>query len=223
MSLSYLEIKYPYGGIALIGAVPRSKIVALEIMLRYLYDRWIEKGLATNDLLDDTGCWQMMTRIANCFPRLDVADKMGFDLSSLKSDPDQLEALFLAQCQPDESLIPAKLVELNCFEPLPVPAWRISEDTEPTPSSGDPDMDLMAMLTVSSNAQDAAFLMDRLNTQQLDRYLFYLAELRRDPEDRTKEALSDDYLTWKNENKETVREALGIQFQFPQKEATIAA
>ena len=221
--LKFLEINYPFGSAAFISPVPRSQIVPLEIMLRKLNQRWIEKQLSTSELLNDASCWQMMTRIANFFPRIDIQGRSGFDLSPLKSDPDQLEELFLAQSdQGDSPLRLSKLAELNCFEPMPIPDWRIDQDTDPTPSSGDPDMDLMAMLTVSTNAQDAVMLMDRLNTQQLDRYLFYLSELRRDPEDRKQEFLSEDYTTWKEENPEAVREALGIQFNFPKPELAVA-
>ena len=215
--MKFVEVRFPLSS-ALIAPVPRSQLVTLEILLRKLYERWIELKLSTSDLMKENASWKLMIQIANFFPRLDTPGKTGFDLSLLHDDPDQVEALFLAQTDDDDSLTLPKLVELNCFEPLPIPAWRIDDEAEPTPSSGDPDMDLLAMLSVSSNVQDAAFLMDRLSAYQLDRYLFYLAELRRDPEDRKKETLAADYSAWKEENVEAVREALGIRFDFPTSE-----
>lgn len=213
---AFVEIVYPNGDLAYLSPVPRSRVANLSLLLQQLYDRWIEKKLATNELLNDYGSWQLMTRIANLFPRIDLPGVLGFDLEALKDDPDQLEALFLTQTEDGEGeLKPAKLVELGCFEPLEIPFWRQDDDVDPLPSSGDADMDLLAMLTTSTTAQDAAFVMDRLTTEQLDRYLFYLAELRRDPEDRKQENLAEDYLIWKNENEDLVKEALGIKFNFP--------
>lgn len=216
--MKFVEITYSNGDLAYISPVPRSRVTALGILLRQLYDRWISRELSTSDLLNDYGSWQLMLRIANFFPRIDLPEQVGFDVEALKDDPDQLEALYLAQTEHGDGegeLKPAKLVELSCFEPIELPLWRQDDDVDPIPSSGDADMDLLAMLSASTTAQDAAFVMDRLTTEQMDRYLFYLAEIRRDPEERQQENLAEDYLAWKSENEDLVRETLGIKFNFP--------
>ena len=116
---AFVEVIYPNGDLAYLAPVPRSRVTSLSLLLQQLYDRWIEKELATNELLNDYGSWQLMTRIANLFPRIDLPGVLGFDLEALKDDPDQLEALFLTQTEDGEGeLKPAKLVELGCFEPL---------------------------------------------------------------------------------------------------------
>jgi hypothetical protein len=214
--MRFLEITYPNGDLAYIAPVSRARITALELLLRQLSDRWVKSKLDTAELLNDYGSWQLMNRIAAFFPRIDLPGTMGFDIDALRDDPDQLESLFLAQTEEGQGpLQVARLIDLSCFEPIEIPLWRLDTEDEPIPSSGDPDMDLMAMLTASTTAQDAAFVMDTLSTEQLDRFLFYLAELRRDPGERRQEFLDSDYQNWKEENQDIVNDVLGIKFNFP--------
>ena len=54
-----------------------------------------------------------------------------------------------------------------------------------------------------------------LSAEEIDRYLFTLNQLRRDPEERKQENLAEDYAAWKEDNQETFREAMGLKFRRP--------
>lgn len=214
--MNVVEIVYPNRSKVWVSATPRSRIQSLEFLFQQLYQTWIDQNLNTTDLLTSPDSWYLIERIAKFFPRVDLPGQWGFDLKPLRNDVEQLRSLFLADLpEGAEEYQPAKLVALNCFKPLEMPVWRATDDSTPPTPSGNADMDMLAMLTLSTNAQDAFDLMDRLTTEQLDRYLFYLAELRRDPEEREQEAMAEDYLAWKSENQDLVRESLGIKFNFP--------
>jgi hypothetical protein len=215
----HVEIHYPDGRLAIVGPVPRSALVPLEIMLRKIYERWLECQYNTSHLIQQNGTWKLMQQIAALFPRLDEPGKVGFSIATLRSPKHaaQLTELFLGQ-RNETGYDSPQLMLLNVFVALELPAWRQpDEEDEPIPSSGDPDMDLLASLSRAFNSSmaDALLAYRTLNAGQIDRLMFAIAELHRDPEDRQKEALALDYLAWKAENPEVLDEALGIKFKIP--------
>lgn len=220
----HVEIDYPDGRIAIVGPVPRSHLVPLEIMLRKLYERWLEFECHTEKLIKHRGAWALMQQVAALFPRLDTPGQTGFSIALLRSDKHapQLEALFLGERQQTEQgtkFGSPKLLTLNVFIELETPDWRQpEEDEEPIPSCGDPDMDLLGSLSraFDNSMADALLAYRTLNAGQIDRLMFAIAELHRDPAERQQEALSLDYLAWKADNPEVLDEALGIKFKIPE-------
>ena len=186
-------------------------------MLRNLQTRWLEYGRFTHLLAKDDACWELMKAIAALFPRYDRPGEWGFDIEPLRENPEQIESLFLVQVDGDQARA-CRLIELNYFEPLPRPQQDEEEalDLAITPSD-DPNADLLANLTAGLESFTEAWAaFNTLSAEEIDRYLFTLNQLRRDPEERKQENLAQDYAAWKEENQETYREAMGIKFRRPE-------
>ena len=186
-------------------------------MLRHLQTRWLEYGRFTHLLAKDDACWELMRAIAALFPRYDRPGQWGFDIEPLRQNPNEIESLFLLQMDGDQAKA-CRLIELNHFEPLPRPPQDEEEalDLAITPSD-DPNADLLANLTagLGDRFTEAWAAYTTLSAEEIDRYLFTLNQLRRDPEERKQENLAADYAAWKEENQETYREAVGLKFRRP--------
>lgn len=204
-------IHYPDGSIVLVGRVPRSRLGSLEALLRVLQERWLDFGQDTQKMIDHQPSWEIFKAIADLFPRGDRPGLWGFDLEGLKSAIPTLENLFLYQLIEGEYQ-PSRLIEFHDFEPV----VRLDQDDfEPIPSSGDTEIDLFASLSVGFSVQEAIALFNLLDAQALDQFLYYSNEMRRDPEERGNESLARDFSDWKEENIESFREGLGINFSIP--------
>ncbi len=223
--MRYEEICYPDGSFAWVSAVPRWHLALMDALFQQLYMLWGEWEMETQQLLQVVNpadaselnrarvrCWQLMEMLVKNFPRIDGSSSgLGFDLEPLRCDVLQIEALFFGQIEGD-TVKPPKLAALNQYEPVPIPDWQIDEDATPIPSTDDPAMDLLAMLTLATSSQEAISLMQTLSAQQIDRFISALKELKRDPAEREQEALDNDYIAWKEENPEIFREAMGIKY-----------
>lgn len=211
-----LDIRFPDGKVVFLGRLPRSRMNVLNTLLTELRQRWEAFGFFTYLLVRDSSSWDLMQTIIQLFPRFDRPGEWGFDLQPIREDAQQLERLFLADVL-DNQYRPPLLIALHSFIPMPVPKWRQDDaEDQGVDSTGDPDVDLLASLTVGlESAKDAFFIFNTLDAEQIDKYLHQINELRRNPEDRAEEKLADDYVAWKNEHEDEYREYLGLQFQFP--------
>jgi hypothetical protein len=205
--LRSLKLSTLSGDVAFYGPASRSRLQTLEMLLQDLYQRWLESSQLTAVLVQNEGSWRLMQTIIGLLPRLDRSEP--FDLTPLRSDLMQLEEVFLFRREGGE-FRPCKLGELHTFDPLPRPDWQNDDEYDPPQSSGHGEMDLLAMLSVSFTINDALTLLDRLDAERLDRFMFHANELRRDPVDRTEENLAQDFSDWKEENPEIFQESLGM-------------
>ncbi|MBD1995319.1 hypothetical protein H6G00_01570 [Leptolyngbya sp. FACHB-541] len=210
MSKKYEEIEYPDGRVVFIGKLPRSRLGALEVMLHKIQQRWLEFQRFSTLLIKDEPSWEIFKNVAALFPRFDRPGEWGFDLDSLRNDVLQLESLFLFQSE-NGTYTACRLMAMHVYEPLPRP--EPTEERSPIQPTDDPDMDLLASLSVGfESAQEAFSIYDRLDAQSIDRFLFMVGELRRDPEEREQEELAEDYAGWKEENGTEFKQSLGIKF-----------
>jgi len=214
--MKYLRVDYLDGQIALIGKVSRSSLGALEALLQILQERWIAAEQQTSKMVADQGTWSVFQAIANLMTRYEIPGQKGFDLEPIRSDIEQLERLFLFQIEGEQYKC-CQLVELLQFEPLPVPNWQQTDDSldRMVPSCGNPEMDVLASLSVAFTVTEAFKILDTLDAESLDRFQAHVNELRRDPEERQTENLAGDFAAWKEENSDAYQEALGIKFKRP--------
>lgn len=214
MSKSYLTVDLPGHDVIMLNPCPRYHLSAIEAILGYLLDRWLIKNGDLDELLStEPECWALFQRAVNLCPRLDIPGSYGFDVHQLNSE--QLLPMFFGQQDSSGQWHRSKLMELHHYEPLPLPDWRQQTDREPIPTTDDPEIDLLAMLSQHYTASDAIQILHTLNARQLDRLVWALAELNRNPDEREQDGLARDFAAWKQENQQEYREAMGLAFNFP--------
>lgn len=202
--------------------LPRSQLDVLELMLNALQNRWRELGCVTQLVACDRHAWSLIVNIAGLFERVDRPKERWRIDDLLKSEIHTIESLFLFRVQPDQlGFDPPLLASAHAYDPIkrrPRPA-----DEEPIQLSGDYDADLLAQLCNGLDSfTEAIAAINTLDAEMLDRFLYSLDELRRDPEERLQENLAEDFEGWKQENLDIYKESLGLKFNFPTEEDLLA-
>lgn len=224
-----LPVQYPDGTVFFLDPLPRARLKNLETLLSELQTQWQENfSRQLLPFLEDPAIQDLMQRIINLFPRHDIPGGFGIDLKPIlqvaiaTDDPHQLkhvvqlQELFLVQLV-SRKANHCKLISFHQYEPLPAPAWQEKDPDTAVPSSGNPDMDMLANLTLGMEGRfEAAWLaFNTLNSYQLDCFLFSLNEMRRDPEERRAQRIGEDYAAYKQENQEEWRKGMGIEVAKP--------
>ena len=191
-----------------IGPVSRWNWAGFQALFEWLHNRCLIKDWSIDEVISEAETLPIMQRVINLCPRLDIPGMMGFSILSIT--PEERKALFFG----DEDT-EAKLMTLHRYEPLPTQSWRSDDDRAPIPSTDDAEMDLLASLSSVFDPRSALKLLETLNARQVDRLLWEMAEIQRDPTERDQEDLAEDFIAWKEENNETYRESLGLKFEFP--------
>lgn len=189
---------------AIITPVKRCNLESFNQLLLYLHNCWNDNGYHFDDK-----CQFIMQRISNLLPRLDV-DNNGIDVNLLNTE--SLEGLFIGEIKNGE-LYPSKLIRLNEFEIKQKKAKKPGEDLTPSdipiPSSGIEEADLIATLIGCDDSVDGAMqLFSSFDAEMLNGIIYYLNEMRRDPQERMNEYLKEQFDEWKRENQTTYHDAL---------------
>lgn len=206
-STPYLAIE-GQGEVYFIGAVSRWHWASLEAMFEWLEARWIITDGDPERLLQEPEVRNLMQRILNLCPRLDLPGVFGCPIAQLEQAT--LVKLFFG----DQNEM-ADLTKLQLYTPLETQPWRLDSENEPIPNTDDPDMDLLASLSAAFSPTDALLLLKTLAPRQIDRLLWETAEIQRDPKERAQESLGADFAAWKDENRDQYRDSLGLKFQYP--------
>lgn len=172
--------------LAIIYPCARAKYRLFDQLQRGLQIRWIE--LSGNISLFTEDEWLIVDALCNL-----LRYEPGFDLQpiALRSLPGLATELFLTQIDDLGNMRPSKVTELHQFEPVKrrtKTPEEMSANDLPFPTSGDIDCDTIANL-VNGFQAFGLDLYQQLDAYTLDRVLYSLSELARDPDERIKEYL----------------------------------
>lgn len=131
--------------IAVIRPVAFEHLAGLDALLDQLQVLWLKHQAALADLLlsDDSAiALDLMQKIANLHPRVDLRDQHGFDIAPLKDDLPQLESLFFFERDEEsDNLTLAKggaILRLNRFDPQKKYQAAVNRLVNPEPSDSTP-------------------------------------------------------------------------------------
>lgn len=195
----------------IIGSPPKTKAFAAEIMLKKLAKDWANEEFNTKLLLETHA--NIFNKIAKCYPRKDI-NGWGFEIDKLRQD--QVESLFLKKIEYQEEkaiVVDCDLLEILKIKPGTIkPKPNSNEPSPPAPTSGDDDIDLLAALTNALESyQQALLVCNTLSWEEIYKFIEQLNELKRDPEERTKEWMADEFAKYKaKKGNSYARDVLGI-------------
>ena len=89
-----LDITLSSQRVVTVQPVPRAVLSALEKLMLEIQRIWIEEGFSTADAIARSDCWGHMEDVAKMLPNHENPAVLGFDLSLLGNDYEQLERLF---------------------------------------------------------------------------------------------------------------------------------
>lgn len=200
-----LLITYP-NDFAIIAPVRRDRLLSFELLLNHLHHQWQAYQTTTEVVL------QVADRLSALFPRLDKPGHFGFDTRTLEQS--EFESVFLAQVINGE-IHPCKLIQLHTFKSEgrkpKAEGEALTPSDIPFPSSGIPDADLFASLIAIDESIEGAWRMwTQFDAEFINGAIAQLNERRRDPQERMNEYLKARFEEWKQENKGSYYQSLGI-------------
>lgn len=193
------------GFCAIASPVPRVRMLAFRLLLSELQQAW-QEGLDNQNFWEETGI-PLGDRVLSFLPSTEP-------IQCQKLEVEELEELFIGVIS-DGQLHPCHLVSMHTPLPSKVKPKQVTEEITaadiPIPPSGDDDADLFArLISVDTTVDGALSLWDRFDEVFLSCFMEQLAELRRDPEERVKEYLTERFQEWKQQNQNIYKQALGI-------------
>lgn len=196
----------------IIAPTPRIHQFSFETLLNHLQEKWQQQEQADGIPLVEDIVRQAAERLSVMLPRLDKPGTFGFDVRSLPQS--EFESLFLAQVI-NGKIYPCKLIELHSFKTEAKKPKKEGEELTPAdipiPSSGIPDADLFASLIgIDETIEGAWRLWTQFDSEFINGAIAHLSELRRDPKERMNEYLKRSFDEWKQQNKGSYYNALGI-------------
>lgn len=206
----YLSIDTPTGPLLIYPVVRVNLRTKFLPLLDALQQKWLT--IDTEAMLSDPWCIGTIEAIAALIP---TYPENGLTIDLLRQRPILLRQLFTGLGM-DTPL----LVQLHEFQPIdrgevpPEPGEKkhITLKDIPMASSGDPDADILAdLIGGMESVSDALLLIERLDSESLDRLFFRLEERNdraRDPDGVMQRYLKGRLDEWISENQDVYDEAL---------------
>lgn len=187
-------------------AVRRSNLALFEALRGDLLEKWFALQFNTSLLIDRHSVQiRAIAQLVPSYPSIPA---------SALNDPATVEPVFLTRWNAQREVLPAIAVALNIYEPLGAekrerdPDEPITIDHVPFPSSSDADCDALASLMAGLEVGNALAIWEQFSAEQINKILFTVAELRRDPGERVEEYLAHLFFKGREEQSEEYQRSL---------------
>ena len=200
--------------ILILAPAPASRLISLQILLETTHGLWESECNHDTALFVET-MPAYLQQIADLIPRLDTPEPCnGFSIELLTIS--QITDLFFYQVE-DEKAITSQLIELHQprfpEEPAPPPpTWGddIGDWAPPVESCGDPDTDLLAMLSVAFKASGAIRVFNTYDRETINLWIKQFNAYSEPAQERRDAWIAKMQSDYKEQNAEIYRDAMGL-------------